>query len=108
MNFVLDGLMDQSFERKRYTIKTTDAPWMSNHIEKRIRDRKKYYKKHGYGDGWRKKKTETDRLVANAKEKFRREEEDKLKEFGAHQLPYRAIQRLKTHDRPVQLSLIHI
>ena len=78
---------------------------MNKRIERKIRDRKKYYNKHGYGLRWREKKIVTDRMISRAKETYRKKEEEKLQAEGSHQMPFRALQKLKSHDRPNEWSL---
>ena len=100
MDRILEKISEQSFKMRRVVIKSTDAPWMNPHLQRKIYLRKKSYKKNGDSSRWRKKKAAVKTMIKKAKAEYWSREEEKLKQLGSHNKAYRAIQCLKSHDRP--------
>lgn len=56
-------------------------------------------------NAWKIKKAETDREIRLAKKRYFDKAVDKLTEEGSHRIPYRALQKLKCHDKPTEWDI---
>ena len=98
----IDEKMNEFYPSCRRTAKSTDPPWMTHQIKKRIKSRKKTYRREGNkrGTGWRKKKKETARLVKEAKNNFYMRYVEQAKKTNDPGLYYKAVNQLKESEAP--------
>ena len=100
MDETLGNLLDQCFKMTKIKIKSTDSPWMTREVKRKIRRRKKYYAKNGNNIIWQQKRDAVYEAVNKAKKAYLAREEEKLTQPGSNRLAYRAIQNLRSHDKP--------
>lgn len=100
MDTILDRIVRESFKQITYTVSEDDAPWMTSHLKKRIKQRKRHFIKHCPVPGWQKKRTEVKKMISEAKKNYLKNAEEQLTQEGAKRLPYNAIRNLKTLKKP--------
>ena len=87
------------------TYKSTDAPWMTPALQKKIRNRKRNYGRGGRSSGWKVRKKSTQIAVRNAKKKFLDKQKESLKLGGSQRLPFSAVKYLKSKEMPKRWSV---
>ena len=102
---VLEEMMSACFEEKTRTSKALDPPWITNQVMKVLKKCARKYKKWNRSQEWKILKKETERLISQEKGKHYQRVLSKLKETGAHQIPYKAIKDLKGGERPPQWDI---
>ena len=107
-------MYDAAFPKRFKTIKSTDAPWMNSRIRRLIRNKKRYYMKHGRTAVWRKKCKKLNSLIRNAKRTYLEKIKAIVLDTNNSRGYYRAVKMFQSAGeapRPwaiQNLSLIHI
>ena len=101
----IEEKMDEIYPMIRRTKKSSDPPWMTPQIKKRIRSRKRSYKREDRGPSWRKKKKMTADLVKKAKKDFYNKFVELAKRTNDAGLYYRAVSNLKESEAPKSFSV---
>ena len=101
----IEGKMNELYPFKKITAKSTDPPWMTPLIKRRIKSRKKTYRREERGTRWRVRKKETAKLVREAKKKFYNRYVDLAKKSNDPGLYYRAVHSLKEKEAPKPFSV---
>ena len=105
MNEILTNITEQSFPEKTFTIKSSDAPWITRELRRMIRKRKRRLKKYGRDEVWRRLKREIEQKIEEEKKKWfeRQKEAALLKRDSASY--YRAVNDIKM-VKPPPLSIL--
>ena len=103
---LIDAKMDEFFPWKKYKSKTTDDPWITPLIKRRIKTRKKTYKQEERSIKWRDQKKETVKLIRESKRSYYNEFFEKSKTCNKPSLYYNMVNRLKesTSRKPFSVS----
>ena len=105
---MINEKMNDFFPYATKTIKSTDAPWMTDHILGRIKARKRVYKRNERSLSWKSHKRETNLLVKNAKRDFYQKFVKLAKETNDPSLYYKAVGRLKVGKQKPPFSLLDL
>ena len=100
LQMVLDGYVEECFPQKIRTIRSTDDPWISIGIRKKIRLGKRVFKKEGRSRRWKELKRITDVKIAESKSKYYEKIRKTSKETNDISLYYRVVSALKNHEAP--------
>ena len=114
----IELLVDRFFPVKTFSAKSTDNPWITEWIKKKIKRRNREYRLHGKSDKWYALDQEITADMKVLKRDYFSKECKKLTTRGAHRIPFNALKNLKTPNRAEpwsildlysdKLSLIHI
>ena len=85
----IDSLNDMCFPWKLRKIRSTDKPWITDKIKRKIRSRKRCFKKYRRGPKWQEKKQITDKEIEKSIKEYFIKEIDKLK--GRANVPFKAL-----------------
>ena len=88
----IEKLNDLCFPWKDRKIRSTDKPWITDNIRRKIRSRMRCYKKHRRGPRWQLKKKETDHDIEKKREEYFIAEIKKLK--GKADMPFKALRHV--------------
>ena len=83
--------------------KSTDDPWITDEIRKKIRQRKSVYRREERSRKWKKLKRKTDAMIKASRKKYYRRELEKLKQPGL--LPFKVLNEMKVKERPPAWTL---
>ena len=90
LHSVIDSLNNHHFPLKEIKYKSTDKPWITKQVKRKIRRRKRAYDKNGdRSERWKRLKAESNAVIARNKKKHYAKAAAKLKRPGAGQIPYR-------------------
>ena len=92
--------MDKCFPLKVRTIRSTDDPWISIGIRKKVRLRKRIFKQHGRNGRWKSLKKITEAKIKEAKYRYFKKMTEKSKATNNIALYYRAMGMIKTREAP--------
>ena len=101
----LEKKMDEIYPLVKRSVKSTDPPWMTPQIKRRIKSRKKSFKKEDRGPNWKRKKKVTVDLVKKVKKDFYNKFVDLAKKINDAGLYYRAVSHLKESEAPKSFSV---
>ena len=101
---LIEEKMNDFYPIQRTVIKSTDPPWMTKEIKRRIRSRKRMYSKEERSDRWHGKKKETKRLVKEAKYNYYNKFVNLAKKTNDSGLYFKAVSRLKCREAPPVFS----
>ena len=93
---MINRSMDAFFPQKKIKVKSTDDPWITPEIKKRIKSRKRTYDKEHRSDAWKEKKRETNKLIKDSKREYYDHFINLSKTSNDPALYYKIINRLKT------------
>ena len=96
----LDAMMNEAFPEKQKKIKSTEDPWITDHIRKQITDRKKIYNKQDRSPDWKKMKAFTNKLIKDSKHEYYANFTKKAIETKDSRLYYQVVNRLKSTEKP--------
>ena len=97
----IDAAMDTFFPFRTTRRKSTDPPWMSRAVLKKIARRNRIYVKEGKSLLWRNMKKEVENTIKERKAKFMAVKKDQLTASDANRSFFRLV-------KAFNLSLIHI
>ena len=101
LHSITERLNDTHFPWREVRFKSTDKPWITEQVKRKIRQRKRAYKKKAdKSTRWRKLKAETKTLIAKNKKIHYEKAASKLKEEGAGKIPYRILNDISIPERP--------
>lgn len=66
----IDKAMDECLPKTKKTIKSSDDPWITPFIKKRIANTKRIFNREDRSDNWREAKRETNLLIRNSKKDY--------------------------------------
>ena len=92
----LDDALNRCYPVKWRKRKTTDKPWITPHILKRIKSRKRTYKKEERSHYWKTKKSITDGLIRDGKKEYYEKFTNLAKQTGDSGLYFKMIGRLSS------------
>ena len=104
----LNAMMDQFFPKKTYKVRSTDNPWISYAIRKKIRARKKIFRKEGRSKKWKRLKQRTDQAIKTKKEAYYKRFKDKATTMNDPALYYKAIRGLKDRNKPQEFNVMDL
>ena len=103
---IIEDLKEKHFPLTLRKNKSTDPPWITDQVRRKIRQRKRAYgKKMRRDTKWAALKKESNDLIKRNKTNFFKQATDKLKSNGSSQLPYRALRELAIPERPDPWSI---
>lgn len=92
------------WENKKY--KSTDKPWITDQVKRKIRQRKRAYNKNTERSSrWKILKAESAALIANNKKIHYQRAVEKLKTTGSEQIPYAMLSDIAIPERPNAWSI---
>ena len=97
---VVESLVDKHFPIKKFIIKDTDDPWITDWIRKKIKKRQLEFKRSGRSFKWKELRDEIREDIKKEKIKYYERECEKL--IGGTRLHYTALRNLSVQ---LQLSL---
>lgn len=106
-DFLVDKLqskMDEYYPLLKRVTKSTDAPWMTPFIKRRIKSRKRVYDREERSTNWKVHKKETASLVKNAKKEYYDKFVKLAKETNNPSLYYQVVGCLKNREAPPPFS----
>ena len=101
----VDALTDECFPWRTRKIRSTDNPWIDDHIRRAISRRKRQYKKGQRSVKWKKVKTEMDDMIKKAKREFYDHAAANLHDQGGGVIPYKILKDLAIPDGPKKWSI---
>ena len=96
----IDAAMDVFFPIRTVRRKSTDPPWMTKKILKRIRRRMHIYIKEGRSELCHYMKRGTDELIKTSKEKYMAIKKDQLTAADANRSFFRLVKAFNTPEKP--------
>ena len=100
---VIVGTCERIIPWKKARVRSTDDPWITAGIRKKVRQRKGVYKREGRSRKWRRLKATSSYMTYRARKGFYDRAVKKMKQPGS--LPFQAIKKLKDHENPASWSL---
>ena len=97
------GICDEEMPWKRERVRSTDDPWISRGIRKRVEQRKAVFRGGGRSANWKEMKKSTGEMIRKSRADFYNKEVQKMKQPGL--LPFKAIGVLKDKERPKAWTL---
>ena len=104
----LDNAMDQFFPKKRNVMKSTDDPWITPYIKRRIRSRKEIFGKERRSAKWKAYKKRTNYLINESKKDFYLQFLNESKTNNNPSVYYKIISRLKDPGAKQQFSVMDL
>ena len=104
----IETLNNICFPWKSRKVKSTDKPWITDNIKRKIRRRKRRYKKHDRDLRWEELKRDTEEEVRKGKKEFYDKETDKLMQAGSGAIPYNILHHITDPEAPPQWSINNI
>ena len=80
--------------------KSTDDPWITEKIRKKIRQRKKIFKKQGRSKAWKKLKKMTTKMIKFRRDQYMERHKILLTSPGASALFYRNVRTYNSAEKP--------
>lgn len=96
-------MCDEELPWKEVKRRSTDDPWITEEIARKVRKRKAIFRRENRSRKWKKMKRLTDDLIKKARKKYYRREVEKMKNPGT--LPFQAIKGMKDKERPPSWAL---
>ena len=96
-------ICEQEIPWKKERVRSTDDPWISKGIRKRVDQRKAVFRRSGRSANWKVMKKSTRKMIKKSRSEFYDREVNKMKPPGL--LPFKAIAALKDKERPKTWSL---
>ena len=93
-------VMEESYPIVQIKKKSTNDPWITPAITKRITVRKKIYEKHDRSDEWKLAKKTTNKMIKYSEKKYYDKYVNLAKETGDQALYYKMIGWLKDKESP--------
>ena len=100
----IEAKMDELYPWKKISIKSTDPPWMTGEIKRKIRSRKRTYGKEKRSTRWHVKKEETKKTSQNCQKSYYDRFVHLAKTTNNPGLYYKAVSRLKSREAPRPFS----
>ena len=94
------NMMNMCFPLRKYKIRSTDPPWITPGVRKKIKDRKDLFKDNGRGDIWKEAKRETKTLIRKKKKEFIENFKEKASRNNDPSAYYKLIHMFKDVERP--------
>jgi hypothetical protein len=83
MDTILSRCMDAAYPTTFVKVKSTDDPWITLRIRRRIKRKKKIYLKQGRSEKWKEAHREVTKLIRDAKFEFYERKKKIAKEKGS-------------------------
>ena len=96
----IDSAMDRFFPLRTVRKKSTDLPWMTKGIKKKIRRRKRIYRKEGFSLVWRRLKKTIDDTLKERKRKYMERKKQELTAEDANRYFFRLVKSFNTPEKP--------
>ena len=94
-------ITNECFPYKHHKVRSTDDPWIDDAVRQKIRFRKRIFSREiKRTKEWHDLKKITDMMIKRRKQEYYKKECEKLKQKGAHQMPYKALKALSLAERP--------
>ena len=98
-------ILDRCLPWKNYKVRSTDDPWIDEPTRKKIKQRKNVFSNgRKRTKDWRELKAITNNMIKTRKKAYFEKECNKLKEKGAHLVPYKALKSLGAAEKPPQFD----
>ena len=107
-NMTLSDLMNKFFPLKYHKVRSTDNPWISQAIRRKIRARKKIFRKHGRNKKWKRMKARTDQAIRRKKEDYYKKFKEKALLSSDPSLYYKAIRGLKDRNKLQEFDVMNL
>ena len=102
----IEGLVDEYFPIKSYSIKSTDDPWISDHYRKESRKTRKEYKKNGKSERYFRLKEENKVELSKLKKNWYDKECSKITTPGV--VSYNALKNLNRPECPKSWNVLNL
>ena len=103
---VLRSTVDSVAPLKKRKRKSTDKPWINDNLKKMTEKRKRLFKGQERSANWKEVKKITTKMARECKRKFFLKETAKLTTPGSHQLPYKALDKLREDGNARQFDVL--
>ena len=97
---ILDAAMDTFFPLKTVRRKSTDPPWITKKIKKRIKRCMRRYVKEGRSELWHAVKRVTDEIIKQGKARYMSPKRDQLTAPDANRSFFRLVKAFNTPEKP--------
>ena len=97
---VVCNLMNECYPLVTVRKKSSDDPWITDKIRKKIKQRKKIFKKQGRSKAWKKLKKITIKMIKYRREKYMEKHKILITSPGASALFYRNVRSYNTPEKP--------
>ena len=91
----MSGLIEKNFPEKTTKYKSSDDPWITIGIRKKIKLRKRLFKEEGRSENWKRVKRITDLKIAEKRQEYYRRIKDRAADTNNIALYYRAVNLIK-------------
>ena len=102
---VLTEALNVAAPLKTRKVKSTDKPWITDNIRKMVRRRKAVFRNRGRRIDWKKIKKYTRRMISKKKREYYVSAAADLSKPGSHQLPYKALEKIRHAQGPVTFDI---
>ena len=105
LDAVLQALVDECFPIKTRIVKSTDAPWMTERLRRLIRNKKRYYNKHGRNRVWKKKNAKVAALIKEAKKAYFGKVKERMKTDKNSKGYFQGAKIMSSCDAPIRWTI---
>ena len=96
----IDEAMDRFFPLRTVKKKSTDLPWITKAVKKKIRRRKRIYIKEGFSDAWKRLKKEIDKTLKEKRKEYMDRKKQELTSKDANRNFFRLVKAFNTPEKP--------